>query len=60
MALSKYDKSLLATVALRDDVKAEFKPLFEHCLNLAADAHRRGNFKRAGMDLAHARKVARY
>lgn len=54
---TKYEKSLATTKAMRPKVPAEFLPLFDHCLNLAADAHRRGNFKRAGMDLAYARRI---
>lgn len=57
---SKYDKSLAATIELRPKILPEFLPLFDHCLNLAADAHKRGNAKRAGMDLLHARRLLKY
>lgn len=55
--LTKFDKSLVATVALRPQVPAEFIPLFDHCINLAKSAHRLGSYTRAGMDLAHARRI---
>jgi len=58
--LSKYEKSRLATLELRPQVLPEFLPLFDHCVNLAADAHRRGSAARAGLDLLHARRLLRH
>lgn len=37
-----------------------FRPLFEHVLNLAKDSADRGYCQRAGMEIRHALKVARY
>ena len=37
-----------------------FKPLFEHLINLARDSAKRGYCQRAGQELRHARKIARY
>jgi len=60
MALSKYEKSRIATLELREKILPEFLPLFDHCVNLAADAHRRGSHTRAGQDLLHARRLTKY
>lgn len=57
---SKYERSLEATRATRGEVSQDLLPLFDHCIHLAEDAHRRGNFKRAGLDLLHARRLRRY
>jgi hypothetical protein len=40
--------------------KTKFKPLFEHLLNLARDSAKHGYCTRAGQELRHAKKVARY
>lgn len=40
--------------------KAEFKPLFEHLINLARSSAKHGYCTRAGRELKHAKKVARY
>ena len=55
-----YDKSMRETVAMRSQVKAEFLPLFDHIIVLAKDSHAQGYFKRAGIELRKARKVAGY
>lgn len=60
MAASKYDKSLAATIAVRPRIAAEFLPLFDHCINLAANSHKHGNYKRAGRELLHARRLERF
>lgn len=57
MAISKYERSRLDTIAMRDRCPKDLRPLFDHCLNLAADAHKRGHAKRAGLDLLHARRL---
>lgn len=58
--MSKYEQSLKRTLSLRKKVPADLRPLFDHCVHLAKDAHSRGSFKRAGMDLRYARKLAGY
>lgn len=57
--LSTYDKSLQKTMALRSKVVPDLRALFDHLLALSADSHKRGYFKRAGIELAHARKLAK-
>jgi hypothetical protein len=57
---TRYEKSLAATLALREGCAAIFLPLFDHMLSLAAGSHKSGYFTQAGRELAHARKVAHY
>lgn len=57
--LTTYEKSLQKTLAMRGEVARDLLPLFDHLLNLSADSHKRGYFKRAGIELAHARKLTR-
>ncbi len=57
---SVYEKSVAKTLALRPEIKAEFLPLFDHCVSLAASAHAHGSPKRAGLDLLHARRLTRF
>jgi hypothetical protein len=59
MATSQYEKSKAATEALRPYVPADMKPLFDHLIKLAAHSHKVGYPKRAGIELAHARKLAK-
>ncbi len=56
--VSTYDRRLIETRALRDYVPSDRRPLFDHLLTLAQDSAKRGNAKRAGRELAHARKLA--
>lgn len=60
MALSKYDKSVAKTLEVRPQIAKDLLPLFDHCIRLAADSHKHGNFKRAGRELLHARRLARH
>lgn len=39
--------------------KKDLRALFDHLLSLAADSHARGYAKRAGIELLHARKLAK-
>ena len=55
-----YDNRREDTLAMRETCPAIFLPLFDHCVSLAADSHRRGYAQRAGIELAKARKVAGY
>jgi hypothetical protein len=58
MAATQYEKSLAATKALRDYVPKEMRALFDHLIVLAQSSHK--NYpKRAGRELAHARKLAK-
>jgi len=57
--LTQYEKSLVATKAVRDFVPKDLRPLFDHCISLAAHSHKAGYPKRAGIELAHARKLAK-
>lgn len=59
MAVSKWEKSLIETAAVRPFVKKDLLPLFDHCIVLAKDSHKRGYAKRAGQELLHARKLAK-
>jgi hypothetical protein len=60
MAVSKWDRSLIETEALKPRVLPEFRPLFNHLIELAKDAHKRGSFKRAGRELLMARKLLKH
>lgn len=59
MAATQYEKSLAATRAVRDYVPREMRPLFDHLIVLAGSSHKAGYAKRAGIELAHARKLAK-
>lgn len=54
-----YQKSRIRTRLLKKDVSKDLLPLYNHCLKLAEDSHKRGYFKRAGIELAYARKLAK-
>lgn len=56
--ISKFERSLIETEGLKVAVAADMRSLFEHCIELARDSHKRGYPKRAGQELAHARKLA--
>ena len=56
--ISKFDRSLIQTEGVRVAVANDMRALFDHCLELARDSHKRGYAKRAGQELAHARKLA--
>ena len=56
--ISKYDRSVIETTALRPYVPADLRALFDHCLKLAAHSHKGGYAARAGRELLHARKLA--
>jgi len=45
---------------MRSDVPKDLRPLFNHVLRLAADSTKRGYCQRAGREIAHAKKLARY
>lgn len=55
---TRYEKSLAATLAMRETCAPIFLPLFDHCVSLAKSSHQHGYFARAGRELAHARKTA--
>lgn len=59
MAVSKYEKSVIETKAVRPYVPSDLRPLFDHCIKLAAASHKAGYPKRAGRELLHARKLAK-
>lgn len=59
MAATQYEKSVIATKAVREFVPADLRALFDHLLKLAAHSHKSGYPKRAGQELAHARKLAK-
>lgn len=56
--VSQYDRRVIETKALRGYVPQKMRPLFDHLLELAAHSHKSGYAKRAGRELAHARKLA--
>jgi hypothetical protein len=60
MAMSKYEKSRLATLELRPRILVEFLPLFDHLISLAADSHKVGYAKAAGIELLQARRLLKY
>jgi hypothetical protein len=55
-----YEMSRIKTRAMKSDVPRDLWPLFDHMFVLAADSHKRGYVKRAGIELAHARRLARF
>ncbi len=57
--VSKYDRSLIETTAVRDFVPKDMRALFDHLIVLAKHSHSVGYAKRAGIELAHARKLAK-
>lgn len=57
--ISKYDRSVIETKALRPYVPKDLRALFDHCLSLAAHSHKSGYAARAGRELQHARKLAK-
>jgi len=56
--ISKFEESLLRTEGLRDAVAVDMRPLFDHILELARDSHKHGYVKRAGIELAKARRYS--
>jgi hypothetical protein len=63
---SKFRSSLKKTRAMRRRVPKDLKPLFDHCVNLALDAHAKSEQPgrgylalQAGRDLLHARRLAK-
>jgi hypothetical protein len=54
----RLEKSLVSTLAMRAACAPIFLPLFDHCIALAKDSAKHGHAQRAGLELAHARKVA--
>lgn len=56
--VSQYQKSLIATQAVKDFVPKNLLPLFNHMISLAKHSHSVGYPKRAGRELLHARKLA--
>ncbi len=59
MAVTKFEKSQIETATLREYVPKEMRALFDHLLELAKHSHKSGYPKRAGQELAHARKLAK-
>jgi hypothetical protein len=60
MAVTKWDRSLIETEALKPRILPEFRPLFLHLIVLAKDAHKRKSFKQAGRELAMARRLLKH
>ena len=68
--MSTFQAKLAETLALRAECAPTFLPLFDHCVSLARSSRysyeqatysgRAWLARRAGRELAHARKVARY
>jgi hypothetical protein len=56
--VSKFQKSYLQTEGMRPFVPKDMLALFDHLLSLAKHSHSVGSAKRAGQELAHARKIA--
>jgi hypothetical protein len=56
--MTRFEKSLATTLALRDTCTPIFLPLFDHCVSLARDSYTRGFAQRAGIELRSARKAA--
>jgi len=63
--LTKFQQSLKKTCAMRRKVPATLRPLFDHDVHLALDAHQKSSkpgraylARRAGLDLLHARRLA--
>lgn len=63
---SKFRSSLKKTRGMRRKVPKDLRPLFDHCVNMAISTHEhseepgRGYLaKRAGLDLLHARRLAK-
>lgn len=56
---TQYERSVAATGACRPLVPAQLLPLFDHLIGLAADSHKHGYAKRAGIELRKARKLAK-
>ena len=52
--LTQYEKSVIATKAVRDFVPKDLRSLFDHCINLAAASHKAGYAKRAGIEIGRA------
>jgi len=57
---SKYQLSRIKTRAMKHKVPKDLLPLFNHCVRMAEHAHKSGYPKRAGLDLLHARRLAKY
>ena len=55
---SRYEKSLTATLALRESCARTFLPLFDHCVALARSSYEHGYPQRAGRELLSARRAA--
>lgn len=53
-----FAQSLAATRRVRPTAK--FRPLYRHLIKLARHSFKAGYCQRAGRELAHARKIARY
>lgn len=54
-----FDVKLAETLIVRDRVKREFLPLFDHLINLARDSSKHGRAQRAGRELKAARDLIR-
>lgn len=55
-----FERSMAETLEMRGKIPSEFKPLFDHCIELAKSAYKNGNPTRAGQDLLHARRLIKY
>jgi hypothetical protein len=59
MAVTKFERSLIETEALRPRILPQFRSLFDHLIDMAKHSHK--NYpKRAGQELAHARKLLKH
>lgn len=57
---TQYQLSRIKTRLVKKDVALELRPLYNHLLHLAADSHKRGYTKRAGIELRKARELAKH
>lgn len=56
---SVYKMSRIKTRLVKSRVPKPLLPLFNHIIKLADSSHKNGYAKRAGIELAHARKLAK-
>lgn len=57
---SAFELSRIRTRLVKNEVPKDLWPLFNHLIKLAEDSHKHGYVKRAGIELAHARKLAKH
>lgn len=60
MAVTKFERSMIETEALKKRVLPEFRPLFNHLIEMAKHMHKQGYPKIAGQHLAKARGLLKH